>query len=186
MVKVSIKDAIVLAAELLGLEEDVKEYINGTTTSGKAEVENLLRCFNLVESELALDYLPLYQEEKIKTETGAVYFDNLERAPVRIIRVEDEWGNSCPFKLFPDYLKTQPGNIVVRYSYLPNKKGWGDDSDFTLQTSTRLFAFGMAAEYALSCGRFEEAAIWDKKYKDSIAAMYRSNPSKRISARRWV
>lgn len=41
-------------------------------------------------------------------------------------------------------------------------------------TSPRLFAYGIAAEYCLACGLFEEAAVWDKKYKDALTAAYRS------------
>ena len=186
MEKIAVKDAIVLTAELLEIQERVNDSINGSNSIGDGDVENLLRCFNLIENELALDYLPLYQEEEIDTKTGAVYFSELRSSPVRIMRVEDEWGNSCPFKLFPDYLKTQAGKIVVRYSYLPKEKTINEQSDFVLQVSTRLFAYGMASEYTLSCGRFEEAVIWDKKYKDAISATYKSNPSRKIKARRWV
>lgn len=184
--KVSIKDAIVSASEILDLKEEVQAYFDGSDTSAKADVENLLRCFNLVESELALEYLPLYAEETLESATGAVYFDELACAPVRIVRVQDEWGNSCPFKLYPNYLKTQAGKVTIRYTYLPQEKGLDGVSDFTLRVSKRLFAYGMATEYALSCGRFDEASVWEKKYKDAITSAYRAKPSTKISARRWV
>ena len=186
MSKITVKEAIIATAQALDMQEGVTGYLSGTDAAGEADTENLLRCFNLVESALALEYLPLYAEEELVTQTGAVYYDELTRAPVRVLRVRDEWDNLCAFKLFPDYLKTQSGKVKVCYSYLPDAKGLEDKSDFTLQASLQLFVYGMATEYTLSCGRFEEAAVWDKKYKDAIAAAYRAKPCKKMRARRWA
>lgn len=188
MSKITVKEAIKLTAELLEMQESVNAYLEGAgeNPQGEAETENLLRCFNLVENELALDYFPLTAETEVETQTGAVYFDELPLAPVRVCKVCDAWGNECAYKLFPDYIKTQAGKIKVEYSYLPKEKGLEERTDFSLFVSARLFAYGMASEYALSCGRFEEASVWDKKYKDAICAVYRAKPCKKISARRWV
>ena len=182
----TVKEIIIAAAAELGFGDEVRAYIDGTADEGKTKTENLLRCFNLVENEVALDYLPLYAEEELETETGAVEYETLERPVVQVLAVEDEWGNSVKFKLFPKYLKTQAGKIKLRYTYMPAEKGLDEDSDFTLQASVRLFSYGVAAEYALANGLFEEAAVWDKKYKDAIAAAYRLRSAKKIRSRRWV
>lgn len=156
------------------------------TTEGKKLAEALVRCFNIVESELAVDYLPLLFEEEFETETGVVYYSELARSVVRVVKVTDAWGNEAPFKLFPEYLKTQAGQVKVRYTYAPREKTLSDSSDYLLYASVRLFAYGIAAEYSLSCGYFEDAAVWDKKYKDAIAAVYRKKPCRKIQSRRWV
>lgn len=182
----TVKDCILAAGAELGIKEGLEAYFNGSSQDKEAEAEALLRCFNLVENELALDYLPLTAEESVATETGSVFYSDLKRAAVRILEVRDKWGNEVEFKLYPEYLKTQPGEWNIRYSYTPAEKGMDGESDFVLLASVRMFAYGMAAEYSLAAGLFEEAAVWDKKYKDAIAATYRSHGSKRIRLRRWV
>ena len=182
----TVKEIIIAAATELGIADEVRAFVNGESEEGKPKAEALLRCFNLVENELALDYLPLYAEEVLETETGAVYYAELEKTAVRIVGIEDEWGNSVAFKLFPEYLKTQAGKICVRYTYTPAEKDMDGESDFTLYASVRLFAYGVAAEYALANGEFEEAAVWDKKYKDAITAAYKLRSVKKIRSRRWV
>jgi len=182
----TVNEILVLAAGELGVEEKVKNYLDGTNEEGKSLTEGLLRCFNLVENEVALDYLPLYCEEDVESETGAIRFDELSRGAVRILRITDESGNKLPFKLFPEYVKTQAGSVTVAYTYAPVKKAIGDDSDFVVQASPRLFAYGVASEYCLASGLFEEAAVWDKKYKDALAAAYRAKPSRIIRSRRWA
>lgn len=179
-------ECIKTAATELGIGERVRGYLDGTTTEGAEEAHELLRCFNLVENELALDYLPLFAEEDILTDTGAVYFSDLENKPVRVVEVRDSFGNAVSYRLFPEYLKTQAGKITVRYAYAPAEKFFPDHSDFTLFASVRLFAYGMASEYLTANGLFEEGAVWDKKYKEAIAAAYRSKPAKRIASRRWA
>ena len=182
----TVKEIILAAAGELGLTEKVQAYLDGASENGKAETEKLLHCFNLVENELALDYLPLYAEEEIETLSGAVYYSEFSKRVVRILRVIGESGNAVSFKLFPEFLKTQGGKIIVAYTYAPSEKGLDGESDYILQASVRLFAYGIAAEYSLAIGAFDDAAVWDKKYKDAIAAAYRSRPSRKMRARRWA
>ena len=182
----TVKEIVIAAAAELGVCDRVQAYLDGSVEDGKEETEALVRCFNLVESELALDYLPLYAEETLETQTGAIEYATFARSVVRVLKGTDEWGNSAPFRLFPTYLKTQGGKINVRYAYAPAVKTIEDESDYMVQASVRLFAYGIACEYSLASGMFEEASVWDKKYKEAIRASYRANPAKVMSSRRWV
>ena len=109
----TVKEIILAAATELGIAEKVEAYITSGATDGEAEAKALLTCFNLVENEVALDYLPLLAEEELESETGAIYYASLSREPVRVIGVRDEWGNDVPFTLFPEYLKTQPQRVLA-------------------------------------------------------------------------
>ena len=182
-----VKECMELAAVRLGVEESLQAYFDQRDTQEDAKkVELLLTCFNIVENELALDYFPLTAEDTLTSEGGVIEFSTLNKSAIRIIKVTDEWGNSVPYQLFPAYLKTQPGKVCVTYTYAPEKKDASGASDFSSAVSTRLIADGMAAEYAMATGLFEDAAVWDKKYKDSIRAAYRLQKCKRIRSRRWV
>ena len=187
MSKITVKEVLLASAKMLGLDGATK-YLDGTTqdAASKLEAEELLRCFNIVENEVALDYLPLHAETEIDSQTGVVYYTQLPSAIVRVLRVRDAWGNSVAFKLFPNYLKTQSGRVTISYTYAPAQKAIADNSDFAVQASVRLFAYGVAAEYTLSAGMFEDSAVWDKKYKDAIEAAYASRPSRVLRSRRWA
>ncbi len=184
----TVKEIILAAARELAIGEDVEAFLSGTSTDVETEktANTLLHCFNLVEAEVALDYLPLLAEEELESDTGAIYYASFSREAARVLGVRDEWGNEIPFTIFPEYLKTQPSKVLVRYTYLPKEKAFESKSDFTLNASVRLLSYGVAAEYALANGLFEEAAVWDKKYKDAIKAAYCSKPPRRIRSRRWA
>ena len=182
----TVLECVIAAAHEIGIEESVLSYTQKNDASGEAATMNLVRCFNLVENTLALDYLPLLAEDTLQTETGAIYFSELEKSPVRIIGVSDISGEDLAFVLFPEYLKTQAGKVKIKYSYAPQEKSLSGVSDYLLHASVRLFAYGMAAEYFAASGLFEEAAVWEKKYQKAIQAAYQRQPSKRIRSRRWV
>ncbi len=181
-----VQEVVMTAAMELGIADDVRSYLDAGNEVGKKQAELLLECFNLVENELALDYLPLCAEDTVDSASGKISYLMMRYAPVRVIKVTDEWGNSTAFSIFPDYLSTQPGRVKISYTYTPEKKTMTDKSDFEMQVSVRLMAYGVAAEYALATGLFEEAAIWDKKYKEAIKATYTTQPCRRIESRRWV
>lgn len=181
----TVREIVDLAAEELGILEDVREYFDDGVSAGKAKAERLLTCYNLVENELALDYFTLEKSEIVMS-NGQVKFSQLENAPVKIISVTDAENNPYEFALYADYLQTVKGAVRITYAYTPNKKTIDDDCDFTKEVSSRLMSYGIAAEYALAVGSFEEAALWDKKYKDAIAVLYKKRKSSRIQSRRWA
>lgn len=182
----TVKEVLKKAAGLLALDEAEAFLTSGQEGAENVQVNALLACFHTVENELALDYFPLRIEETLQTQTGAIFYSELSKKAVRILFVRDEWGNEQAFKSFPEYVKTQSGKITVGYCYLPEDKTLAEESDFKLFVSVRMMAYGIAAEYALQNGMFEDAAVWNKKYKDAICAAYKSHKSVKIKQRRWV
>ncbi len=184
---VTVKNALLRAARNLGIHEGVESYLSGGANEvGERDTALLLACFQTVENELALDYLPLTAEEELVTATGVIPYTELEKPAVRILCVENEWGDSVKYKLFPEYLSTVAGKVKVLYAYSPTPKTIEGVSEYQTDASERLFGYGIAAEYALTMGDVESAGIWDKKYKEAVQAAYRLRPIKRLRSRRWA
>lgn len=53
------------------------------------------------------------------------------------------------------------------------------------RVSARVTALGVAAEYCFVCGLFEEAQLWDGRYKDSLKIALRKKGAMSVKARRW-
>ncbi len=187
MDKIKVRDAVLEAAQLLGIAEEVQTYLGGAATAaGQRDTDLLVGCFNRIENELALDYLPLTAEEEVVTATGVVEYAALNEKVVRVFCVEDEWGNSIKCRLFPSYLKTSAGKVKIIYAYAPTAKTISGESEYEIGVSLRLFAYGMAAEYSLTTGAPSSAGAWEQKYRDAVRAAYKTTPCKRLRARRWV
>ncbi len=181
-----VKDIVYSAAKSLGVYEEIAAYFEKGEETLKREGELLLECFNRVESALALEYLPLYAEDTVLTVQDRLEYSALKYSPVRILGVENGAGEGVNYKLCATYLKAPAGKLKVTYSYTPDKKDIEGDSEFNLQTAPAMLTHGVLAEYCTAEGRLQEAAAWEKKYKEGIAAAFRGQASRRIGSRKWV
>jgi len=87
--KISVKDAVLAAARALGVEDCIEVYFEGEESPlGKRDAGILLECFNRIENELALEYLPLIAEEKVNSVTGVIFYSDLAYPATRILQVE--------------------------------------------------------------------------------------------------
>ncbi|MBR2441985.1 MAG: hypothetical protein IKB20_02850 [Clostridia bacterium] len=181
-----VKKILYAAAKMLGIGMEVEAYFENDTADFEREGESLLQCYNLVEKELALDYFPLNAEDTLFTLTGRVEFSKFAHAPVRILEVKNENGQKLDFELFPAYLKAQAGSLTIVYTYSPEEKGAFDECEYGSSVSETMFMYGTMAQYALLQGMYEEALVWDKKYKKAIENTYTMHSCKRLQSRRWV
>ena len=185
--KISVKEAVRETAQVLGIFEWVEDYLGGGDSEmGEKDTNVLVECFNRVQNELALDYLPLMAEDELMSATGVIAYTELAHPATRILCVEDAEGESVEFKLFPNRLETQEGKVKVFYSYAPTEQNIDGVCEYETGVSKRLFVYGMAAEYALIAGENDKASVWDKKYKEAVNAAYKLRTVKKLRSRRWV
>ncbi len=184
---ITVKDTVREAAQSLGISADVEVYLDGGQNAvGEEAVKLLTDCFSRVENELALDYLPLLAEEELASGTGQIPYAQLAYPIARVLCVEDEWGQSIKYRLFPDYLSTAGGKVKIVYAYAPEVKTIDGVSDYKTLVSKRLLLYGVLAEYCLAVGELTAASVWDKKYKEGVQAAYKASPCKRLRSRRWI
>lgn len=181
-----VKEVIALAAANLG-REDLAQAVD-TYTQPTGELLSLLRCYNLVENEVALDYFPLRKEEVLAVADGCISYRAFSSAPVDIIKITCGGEEGIAFELFPDHLKIagEYAQVRVLYAYAPDEKQWSDDGAFTDRISARLLSYGVTCEFCLSRGQFTEASIWQKRYQDALRAASMTARKRAIRSRRWV
>ncbi len=184
---ISVKDVVLLAAEFVGVKEKVDDYLSGVMDDEhKRLIDGLVCCYNMVENELAVDYLPLVKEEQMAAKDGKIAYTDLSQKAAYILGVFDAYGNSVAHKCMAAYLAVGAGKYLVRYAALPLVKTFDDCSEYSVGVSERLFAYGVAAEYCLHKGLSAESAAWEKKYKKALAETFRVKELKTIKAGSWV
>ena len=62
----------------------------------------------------------------------------------------------------------------------------GDEGEFGGPVSARLLSFGVAREFCLSRGMFEEAKLWDSRYRAAVRAADLPRRALSVRPRRWV
>ena len=184
-----VKEILALAAQGLG-REDLKEALEGGEAAEETQKELacLLRGYNFVENEIALEYFPLKAEESFPCAGGNLAYTHFAHAPVNVHKVTDKAGREVDFKLFPAYLSLPDGTdeAMVLYSYAPEKKDFGDESAFSGRISARLMSYGVASEFLLANARYTESDLFQKRYQDALRAAGILRRRLSMHARRWV
>lgn len=164
----TLKDVLKTASVFLNLT-DVNEYLGDNppstpAASTLAAVNSLTMLTNLVISELAASYVPMVCAETVESQEGKITFADLTHNVLRILSVKNRFGHDAEFKLYPEYLKVFGGAYTVEYEYAPENYGLTDAVGFNDKITAALLGYGVAAEYCITQGRFEEGILWRKRY----------------------
>lgn len=182
-----VKEIMVTAAELCG-RQDLSDFLtdkNGAEAAQmRREEETLLRCYNLAENEIALDYLPLRAEEEFLSD-GTVLYGAFRVPPLEIVAVYAENGARVRFVANADGVRTPAGKVRIAYTYRPRVKTASDDAELCIKGDGRLLALGTASEFALMSGMFDAASLLDRRYRDALACACRERGG-RLKMRCWL
>lgn len=183
-----VKEVMALAAANLG-RDDLIAAIDDLRGDPSGELQTLLRCYNLVENELALDYLPLKYEDTVELVAGKAPYSAFSFAPVAVTNVISN-GRDAAFAVRPDCVVPQVDGcektVQVRYCYSPAEKGVEEDGSFSGRVSARLLSYGVACEFCLTQGKFDEAKLWEGRFQDAIRAANIVRRKLKMRVRRWV
>ena len=190
----TVKEVIALAAGCLGRDDLISALDKGEeeiSEEEKLELDALLRCYNFVENEVALDYCPLKREETVEVKENKIYYTELSQAPVNVRKVVGG-GYLQRFAAYPAYILLSDGwlgSALVVYDCIPStKNSFDEESEFSQESgvSARLLAYGVTAQYCLVNGENGRAALWDKKFRESLRAKNLLRRTMSIRSRRWV
>lgn len=182
-----VKNIVRSAAAALDLSGAVK-YCDDGDESGKAEAEELLRLYCETEKDVAVNYIPIFFEEKTSATDGKIEYAALSKPFLRTAYLLSESGERTSYRAYAGYLKTETKNPVIGYAYVPADKTMTDDCEYATGVPAKVFVMGIVAAYYLEKQLFEEAAIYRKQYEASLALVRRVHGVRtggRIRARRW-
>lgn len=190
-----IRDIAELAAVLLQKHDIINSGVFMQTEQNRLvddeiqsnrELRLLLRCVNLVVKEVACDYIPLIHTQTLTATDGKIPYSQFEKTLLEIKRVKNQKGEDVRFFTLPEYMAVEDGVYEVSYAFIPRDKEFFDDLDFAgTKASDRVFAYGAAAEFCLISGMYDEALMWERRYKDALLVATRKTTEVVMPKRRW-
>lgn len=185
----TVKEIVNTAAALLS-REDITAYLSGKNTGAVKEtlpsINVMVTLANLVISELAGTYIPMVKSEQIKVDGGKIYYTDFSCTPLKIKRVCDSQGRELSYNENALYLEVNASNVVVEYQFVPPNYDLNDEIGYTdTEVSCGTLAFGVAAEYSICKGAFDEAVMWHKRYVESVNAT-RKVKNTAVKERSWL
>lgn len=182
-----VKDIVKIVCEFIGETEIFSKLNLESELSSKEQekVDQMIRCFNLVNQEIAEDYLPFLFEENIDVSNSTLNFSELNKTVIHIYQVKNRFGVPIRFKNYPDHIEIYGNAKKVIYSFMPENLAFGDNVISFNGLSARVYAYGVASEYLLLNGLGSDAEIWEERFKESLFVLSRRRGEHRLPSRRW-
>lgn len=148
------------------------------------EVSVYINCLNNVRNEIATEYIPNVKIEKVKTQNGRVDYSSLSKNVIEILSVKDSLGDKLTFDAFDDYLLVSASEVEITYNASPEEVTYNDKFSSTIPE--RVYAYGVIREFYFIQALYEDASIWEARFKNSLQALERKKTETVIPRRRWL
>lgn len=186
----TVKEILKLVCDFVG-EKEILEKLNSAQSEhfSKREQEKLdlmTRCFNLVNQEIASDYLPFLTKEAVSEQSNIINFYDLKKKVINIYEVKNRFGTNLNFTVYPNYVEIDGKAKSIVYSFLPEDIGFEQEVEFYMGLSARVYAYGIASEFLLIDGLSEDAEIWEERFKESLFVLSRKRGEHVLPKRRWL
>ena len=182
----SVREIIRLTALLIG-DTDLANCVSLVSASSYDNVKLAVHAYNLAEHTVALDYIPLKEEEEVEFSSAKILYTQLARRPCTVQRVRIG-GQTVNFESRSEYIRLpgEAGKAEVLYTYLPEDKSLNSQSEFDDSVCAHVMVYGVASELCLGTGLYEEAAMWEKKFHEALKGRGALRASLSLRSRRWA
>ena len=188
-----LRDLIYLSSFYLNLDE-VTDYLNSLTDETPLtkpnDVDKLIGLANLTIRKVVREFAPLYSEENCSSNSNCeISYSSLTNDVCNIKSVSTPDGLNSTFRVFPEYIKVgRPNNAYsVCYSFYPTElTELSDNLVLPVGVTKEAISFGMCAEYLTISGMFDEADMFEAKFKESLADGLIHQRERKVLNRGWI
>lgn len=177
------KEVVEIALTYLG-DEDASV---SAQTAMHPKNQLLIKCVNLLLKEIACDYMPLVDSEIVSIVDGKFNYDVFPHRIREVLKVVNlENGVDMKFVEKPQWCDVKMANKAeVKYSYLPDDIGVEDECVMSPKITSKTLALGVASEYCLIEGMYEQSVLYGDKFREEMKNVCRKNSEIRIKPRVW-
>ncbi len=157
-----------ILTEVLVRLGDRDKYDISNLPSNDDEINTIIKCINMIISEIASDYLPIEFKENVIVENGVIPYDSLSKRLINLKKVTKNH-SKIGAKMYPnEILVNENGEVCVEYLYMPDEVKLGGDIELSPRVTLMLIVNGVLGEYCLLQGRYEDAMLYDKRYREML------------------
>jgi len=163
----TVKEIIITSCKMMQ-EDLLAQKINDEVELSEEEnvlKDNLLKCFNFIQNEIATEYIPLVKIEEVSGVEGGLLLSSLSERIAYVLSLKDSNGDNVKYKIIGNKLVFE-GKATLNYCYCPKKVELSSECKILLPE--RVMAYGVLREYYLLQGFASEASVFEKKFKHSL------------------
>lgn len=193
--KLNAKDALIKAATMLNKQELALYINNGWQESFTASEEDLAEEYNtltfcLLEAynEIASDYHPLYNTEKIVVSDKKFDLTTLKKKFRSVKSLKNINEKEQKFEIEYNNLIAENGTYTLKYRYLPDSAEIDNDEmqNFDGKISESVLCYGTCAYYCLKFNISDSFSLWDTKFKQALLISQQKTEKLYIKPRRFI
>ena len=181
-----VKDIIIKSCNFICQDELARKLKENEILSEEEEkiVADLVEKFNLTREEIASEYQPILKSEEFEVKNFKLLLSSFSSSPLQIFSVKDKVGRNVNYKIFDDYIFVCGKNVEVIFSTLALPLTF--DDEFTSSLPERVYAYGVAREYYFANSHYEDANMWEGRFKGSLEILLRRQSQVILPKRRWL
>ena len=185
------KQVLYLTATFLGKEDLLNcPYFTGEegeiSAEDQKELDILNRCLNLIVSEISTDYLPIYKQKNVSFVNKELKLNSVDENIYQIVKIQNEYGSCVRFKIYDDTVKADVKKAIITYTSFADKCELGGDvENFSGKIADRVLAYGTAMEYSFISSLYDDATIWESRYKNALLIVSQKKHNVVMPKRGW-
>lgn len=183
-----VKNIIKKVAKLIN-NADIASAIDNNSFSDaqQKEITLLVDCVNLTNANIATNYVKLYDVKNINNTNGVVNFSKITSDAIFDIVSVKHGGKDVAFSITSSGVLTKKGELTIKYTYFPKDLGYEDSvENYPTKICERNFVYGVISEYLFAKGVFDEALVWEERFKNEMKTATRPQKTILIKKGRWA
>lgn len=147
---------------LLGLDD-----VMANESADEKTLSLLLSALNFVIYEI-YEQIPAYHTETVVSKDGIIPYDSFSKNLFKIKKIKKN-GLKQSYKMVEEGIVVGcEGEWEVEYSYIPDEVELSDTIVLPPSISIRTISYGVAGEYSLYVGRFEDVETYDNRFESAM------------------
>lgn len=156
------------------------------TENLQKDLNKILKCYNFITSEIASDYLPILKSKEITLKNGEIDVFDIDDSIQEIVSIKNKNGKNLKYKYLGNKIICLATNVEVLYKVYPKEVGLEDEGEsFGGRLSARILAYGVASEYCYQEMLYDDASIWENRYKNALLSGMRKKGEIKLKSRGW-
>lgn len=176
----------------LGKEEllDSAYFTEGGEDLSKLNLKDLEKmkiCLEFISNEIASEYLPILKQKEVTLKNGEINVFDIDENIQEVVSIKTKFGKNLKYKFIDNKIIALATNVTVTYKVNVNGMTLdGEAESFGGRLSSRVLGYGTASEYCYQEMLYDDASIWESRYKNALLNSCRKKGEIKLKTRGWI
>ena len=158
------------------------------TDQEQKDVNKIIKCINLCTEEIATECLKVLKEKEVEFINGEIDAFSIDENIFEIISIKNKFGKNLKYKYINGKIVCLTSRATVTYSVYPKSVVELNDDveNFAGKMSARVLGYGVASEYCYLEMLYDDATIWETRFKNAMLTLARKKGEIKLKKRGWL